>query len=142
MKPSDDRTQRMQKIFDRMRALATASYPLLDELADSPSPGEHLSAVAILQVFGSERLLPFLVRLVGSEKPFVAYHATKALRFAVGALDPHWYPMLMEAIQDAKKTLGSSSAGLESGRQAEILAAEQELKATLESLSAPSGHYD
>ena len=71
----------------QMRALATASYPLLDELCNSPSPGERLAAVAILQVFATEQSLQFLVRLVGSEKPFVGYHAAKALQFAVGALD-------------------------------------------------------
>jgi hypothetical protein len=142
MQPSNERTHRMEQIFEKMRALATASYPLLDELASSPSPGERLAAVAILQVFAAEQSLPFLVRLVGSEKPFVGYHATKALHFAVGSLDPHVYPQLLEAIHDAQGALKSASIGFDTDRQTELRAAEQELRATIESLSGPSARYD
>ena len=102
MPPLHERTQRMEEVFQRMCALATASYPLLDELANSPSPGERLAAVAILQVFASEKYLPLLVQLIDSEKPFVGYHATRALYFAVGALDPRGYPQLSRAIGDAQ----------------------------------------
>jgi hypothetical protein len=132
----------MEQIFVQMRALATASYPLLDELASSPSPGERLAAVAILQVFSSEQFLPFLVRLVGSEKPFVGYHATKALRFYVGSLDSYSYPQLMDAIRTAQTALESASVGFDSDRQKELRAAEEELRAIIESLSEPSGKYD
>ncbi len=92
----------MEQIIEKMRNLATASYPLLDELANSPSPGERLAAVAILEVFAAEQFLSFLVKLVGSEKPFVGYHATKALHFAVGALDPHVYPQLLDEIKKCR----------------------------------------
>jgi TIR domain len=51
MRPSHERTQRMEEIFQQMRALATASYPLLDDFVCSPLPGERLAAVSILQVF-------------------------------------------------------------------------------------------
>lgn len=77
MPPSFDRTRRLDGVFQNMRNLATASYPLLDELTRSPSPGERLAAVAILQVFADEQYLPLLVRLVGSEKPFVGYNAAR-----------------------------------------------------------------
>src|SRR5262249_1462593 len=79
MRSSHERPSRMQQIFEQMRGLATASYPLLGELADSPSPGERLAAIGILQVFVAEKYLPFLVRVVGSDKPFVGYQATLAL---------------------------------------------------------------
>jgi len=142
MPRSNDRTARMEQIFAQMRTLAAASYPLLDELANSPSPGEHLAAVAILQVFASEQSLPFLVRLVGSEKPFVGYQATRALRFAVGALDAHAHPQLLDAIQKAQAVLKSASVGFDTNRQTELRAAEQELQDIIKSLASPAASND
>jgi hypothetical protein len=69
MRASDERTQSIEQVFQKIRGLANASYPLLDELVNSPSPGERLAAVAILQSIASERHLEFLVKLVRSEKP-------------------------------------------------------------------------
>ena len=34
MRPSHERTQRMEQIFEKMRNIATASFPLLDELEE------------------------------------------------------------------------------------------------------------
>ena len=99
MEPSQERTRRMEQIFGKMRELSTASYPLLGELSISPSPGERLAAVAILQVFATEQFLPFLIKLIGSEKPFVGYHAIKALHFAVGSSEPPVYPLLLECLK-------------------------------------------
>jgi hypothetical protein len=138
MPPSSERTQRMEEVFQRMRDLALASYPLLEELGESPSPGERLAAVAILQVFASERYLPFLVKLVGSEKPFVGYHATRALRFAVGAVHPRVHPRLLGAIVDAGKTLRDLGVGPRSDRGSTVQAAEQELRELMGSLDAAS----
>jgi len=141
MRPSDERTRRMEQIFQNMKSLASASYPLLGELAPSPSPGERLAAVAILQVFAAREYLPFLVGLVGSDKPFVGYHATNALHFAVGSLDVNSYPQLMDAIHDAQVALTSAAVGFDSDRQTVLRAAEQELQTNIESLSAPSPQY-
>ena len=132
----------MEQILEKMRVLATASYPLLDELASSPSPGERLAAVAILQVFATEQFLPFLVKLVGSEKPFVGYHAVKALHFAVGSSNPRVYPQLLEAIRDAHALLDSAAVGFDTDRQTVLRAAEQELRANIESLSVASVRRD
>lgn len=142
MQPSNDRTQRMDEIFQKMRNLATASYPLLDELAGSPSPGERLAAVAILQEFADEQYLPFLVKLVGSEKPFVGYNAARALRFAVASLNPHAYPQLLDAIHEAQVGLSSASIGSDSDRQSVLRTAELELTETINMLSASTGEYD
>jgi hypothetical protein len=142
MRPSNERTQRMQQIFDKIRTLAVASYPLLNELAGSPSPGERLAAVAILQVFAAQEYLPFLVRLVGSDKPFVGYHATKALHFAVGSLDANSYPQLLDAIHEAQDALKTASVGFDSDRQNVLREAEKELRTNNQSLSAPSTHCD
>jgi len=132
MSPSNERTQR----------LATASYPMLEEFTNSPSPGERLGAVAILQLFSSERYISFLVKLVGSEKPFVGYHAAKALHFAVGSSDPHNYPKLLQAIRDAQALVASASVGFDTDRQTLLKAAEQELQATIDSLSVSARTYD
>lgn len=142
MRPSNDRTRRMDEIFEKMRNLATASYPLLDELSRSPSPGERLAAVAILQVFVGEQYLPFLVKLVGSEKPFVGYNAARALRFAVASLDPHAYPQLLDAIREAQVALGSASVGTDSDRLTILRDAEAELTDTIKTLSAPAEGFD
>ena len=129
-------------IFQNMRNLATASYPLLDELSRSPSPGERLSAVAILQVFADEQYLPFLVKLVGSEKPFVGYNAARALRFTVASLDPHAYPQLSDAIHEAQVALGSASVGTDSDRLTILRDAEAELADTIKTLSASPESFD
>jgi hypothetical protein len=142
MRSSTDRTQRMEQVFQKMCALATASYPLLDEFVNSPSPGERLAAVAILQAFTSERYLPFLVKMVGSEKPFIQFKVVTALHFAVGALDPHAYSQLLEAIVQAKTVLESAGVPLDTDRQRELRKAEDELRATMDSLAAPAPGYD
>lgn len=139
---SGERTNRMEQIFQKMRELAAASYPLLEELAASPSPGERLAAVSILQVIASERFLPFLVKLVGSEKPLVGYHGTKALHFAVGSLDPLAYPRLMQAIDEALAALQPLHNGPLEDRVDQLQAAKRELQALMDSLSAPSLTYD
>jgi len=142
MRASSERTQRMEQIFQKMYGIATASYPLLDELASSPSPGERLAAVAILQVFAAERWIPFLVRLIGSEKPFVGYHATKALRFAVGAMEATVYPKLLNAIQEGQAALETASVGFDSDRRTVLRTAERELRETIAALAAPMEEHD
>ena len=146
MRASSERTQRMEQIFHKMCSIATASYPLLDELAGSPSPGERLAAVTILQVFAAERWIPFLVRLVASEKPFVGNHATKALRFAVGAMESTVYPQLLDAIQEAQAALKTASVGVDSrqtvDRETLLRAAEQELRETIAALAVPTAKRD
>jgi hypothetical protein len=142
MQPSDERTDRMEQIFKKMRAIASAAYPLLDELADSPSPGDRLAALAILQCFAAEEFFPFLSRLVGSDKPFVSYHATIALDFAVGSVDPRAHPQLLEAIGDAQAALRSASRGFDNEREKVLRRAEQELRATIEYLRETPPGYD
>lgn len=142
LRPSNDRTSQMELVFQKMRALATASYPLLNELSNSPSPGDRLAAVSVLQVFSDEDSLEFLVDLVGTEKPFVGYHATKALRSAVGSLDSTSYPKILFAVQRAQALLQSASVGFDSDRQNELRAAEQELRIAMATTSPVSQSYD
>jgi hypothetical protein len=135
MEPGDERTSRMEQVFQRMRGLAHAAYPLLDELSGSLLPGDRLAAVAILQVFAAVRYLPFLVGLVGSEKPFVGYHAIRALQFAVGALDPLRFPELRQALADAGEALRKANVGFLTDRQRVLNAAQRELEETIDALS-------
>jgi hypothetical protein len=99
------------------------------------SPGERLAAIAILQVFASESYLPFLVRLVKSEKPFVAYQATEALHFAVSSLHPRAHQDLLVAIHDAQDALISAGVAFNTHRLTVLRAAEQELVAMMKFLS-------
>lgn len=141
MPASWQRTQRMESVFVSMRSLATAIYPLLDELAQSPSPGERMAAVAILHVFASAAALPFLVRLIQQEQAFIQYQAIKALYFAVGAIDPLAYPQLLEAIETAKATMVVNGDNDKSDRVMLLAKAEQELRLTMEALSSPAPGY-
>jgi hypothetical protein len=131
----------MEEILRKMRDLAAAAYPLLDELAKSPSPGERLSAVAILQVFATDKYLPFLVRLVGSEKSFIGYHAIKALHFAVGAIDPRSYKQLAEALVEAEGNLRTATSAKDTGREKLLTAAKKDLD-TMQALTAVSPRKD
>jgi hypothetical protein len=142
MAPSSQRTMRMEQIFDNMRNLATASYPLLQELASSPLPGDRLSALSILQVFASEQLLPFLTGLLQRDKPFVCYHALKALRFAVNSLDPTSYGALSKALANAKTALQQSEAVDDPGCKTQLSAAERELQANVIATTAPTSTFD
>ncbi|HEY0426312.1 MAG TPA: toll/interleukin-1 receptor domain-containing protein [Pyrinomonadaceae bacterium] len=142
MRSSHERTSRMEDIFEKMRELASASYPLLNELAESPSPGDRLAAVAILQVFASEESLPFLVKQIGSEKPFVGYQAAQALLFAVGALEAKKYPELLESILQAKAALVSAGKPFDTDRQMTLEAAETELRKNIEALSETTENFE
>lgn len=135
MPSGNERTQRMEHVLAKMRCLAPAAYPMLEELAASPSPGERLAAVAILQAFASERYLPFLVQLVRFEKPFVGYHASRALLFAVDALHPRAHDRLLTAIHDAQIALRETDVGFDADRYKTLDAAEQHLKATMNFLA-------
>jgi len=142
MPPSNERTSRMEQIFLQMRSLATASYPFLAELADSPSPGERLVAVSILHIFATDKFLPFLVGLVASEKPFVGYQAVAALRFAVGALDPRFDAQLTHALTEAKASLDGGGVRITADRQKLLEQAQLELRARMDALSAPQQTFD
>lgn len=128
MRASNERTRRMTAIFNEMRELATAAYPLLDELANSPAPGERLAAVAVLQVLAAEKHLPFLVKVLGAEKPFVGFQAALALSKAVRSLHPRGYARLWQAIQEAKEALKTAPVSEDRERQIVLEAAEVELR--------------
>lgn len=116
MPSGHERTRRMEAIFLSMCALAPAAYPLLDELRASPLPGDRLAAVSILQWLADEQAIDFLVELVGIEKPFVGYHALRALRFAVDALDTGAQQRLLAGLQRTRQKLEDGAVGQDADR--------------------------
>jgi hypothetical protein len=85
MSPGDPRTRRMEIVTAKMRTIGLAAYPFRYELAASASPGKRLQAVACLQVRPDYDMLNWLAEWVGSERPFIAYHALVALNVAATA---------------------------------------------------------
>ncbi|SED46358.1 TIR domain-containing protein [Burkholderia sp. WP9] len=142
MSASNERTIRMEQIFQRMRSIALSSYPLLCELVNSPSPGERLAAVAILQLFSDEQSFPFLINLIRLEKPFVGYQAAKALRVAVDCINPHSYPKLLKAICEAQSALESAMIGFDTDRRTVLREAESLLQANMVVISADKRSAD
>jgi len=106
MRPSDSRTRRMEVVVTKMRTLAFAAYPLLDQLANSSSAGERLAAVAILEVRSNPAYLDWLAERFSIERPFIAYHAGVALSVAARTLDRTYREQIRKAIHAAKGALG------------------------------------
>jgi hypothetical protein len=136
MKPSSARTDKMQEVFDRMKTLANAAFPLLPDFVSSYSPGEKLAAVSVLECFGNAKYFGFLVELVRSEHPFIGYHAAQALEFAVSAIEPRYYPQLRQAIDDALAAL--DTAAFDSDRKAILTRAQARLREAMETVTLPA----
>jgi len=132
MAASDARTAKMQEVFDRMKTLANASFPLLSELTCSHSPGEKLAAVSILECYSSPKYLGFLAGLIRSEQPFVGYHAARAMEFAVSAMESRFYSLLRQAIDEATSALEIAIPGSDSGRKNILNRARASLKEATE----------
>jgi hypothetical protein len=138
MPASVERTEKMEEVFQRMKALANAAFPLLSDFVGSQSPGEKLAAVSILECFGSPKYLGFLVGLIGSEKPFVGYHSARAIEFAVSATEPRYYPQLGQAIDDAIGALEAAIPGFDSDRKTVLTRARTTLKEAMETVTLPA----
>jgi TIR domain/HEAT repeats len=142
MRPSSERTLKMEEIAGKMNHIALATYPLLDEFVQSPFPGERLAAVTILQTFSAEKYLGFLIELVGAEKPFVGYHAVKALRFAVDALEPAAYGPLLDALKEAGVRLRKAAVGFDADRQVLLRQAREQLETKMSAITTSVGSFD
>jgi hypothetical protein len=76
---SSARTRRLEVVVTKMRALAFAAAPLVGELTQSPSEGERLAAIAILQMTPDPSYFDWLASRFGQEAAFAEYHAGVAL---------------------------------------------------------------
>ena len=136
MQPGDERTHRMQEVFDKMKKLSYAAYPFLEELQKSFLPGERLMAVAILHEFVNEACFDYLIGLIGSEKPFVGYQAALALQIAAGAINPRSYRALQTAVQAATHQLDNTVAGTDSGRRKILANTAAEIQRSMDAFTA------
>ncbi|QNT69355.1 hypothetical protein [Defluviicoccus vanus] len=99
------RTSLMAALFSKMNGRAASVRPMLAELQVSPSPGERLAAIAILQMFpASEHLMWLAERLDPDlERPFVGFQAAVALRHAVQILPASLCTLMQSAIHTASE---------------------------------------
>lgn len=125
MPSSDLRTRRMEIVATKMRTLALACAPLLQEFISSKSAGERLSAVMVLQMTPDQNYLQWLAERLDVEKPFIGYHAAVALLSAARVLEQSHRPSILSAIRDAKIYLGSELMGTD--RWNTLESAEREL---------------
>ena len=115
MKPSDERTRRMEVLITEMRTLAFTAYPLLSELTQSipadegrdAKAGERLAAVALLQATPDLDYVEWLAGRLADERPFLGYQAAIALLTAVRSLggDARARKRMTEAIQHAIRAI-------------------------------------
>jgi transcription initiation factor IIF auxiliary subunit len=101
------RTQKMEKIASQMRSLARPAVPLLKDLVESPSAGERLAAVSILEEIPNPEYLSWLADRIKTEKPFIGYHASCALRMAARTLRSSHANEVRNAIARAQANLNS-----------------------------------
>jgi hypothetical protein len=127
MHPGHERTSAMEQIAAQMKALAL-SVPddLLRVMMASDSAGRRLAAVMCLQVRPQAEHIEWLASRLSIERPFVGYHAAKALRSAARALDKTHLPQLREAVQRA---MGSVPEGTD--RHWELKAALEDIQQVL-----------
>ncbi len=84
MPSGPERTNAMNAIAAKMRTLALAADPFLEEFhADTGSPGKRLAAICILQLAPDMKYVPWLADRMGVEQPFLFFHASVALLRAV-----------------------------------------------------------
>ena len=82
MLPGNNRTRAMEVVVSKMRTIGQAFFPIRHEFAGSSSPGKRLMVIASLEVSPDYDLLDWLAERVGSEKPFLQYHALVAILLA------------------------------------------------------------
>ncbi len=108
MPSGPDRTNAMNAVAAKMRTLALAADPFLNEFhADAGSPGKRLAAVCILQLAPDMQYVPWLVERMNVEHPFIFFHASVALLRAVRGFGVQHRVELRGAIQKALDTVNS-----------------------------------
>jgi hypothetical protein len=97
MLPGNKRTRAMEVVVSKMRTIGQAFFPIRHEFAGSASPGKRLMVIASLQVSPDYDMLDWLAERVGSEKPFLQYHALVAILLAVQGSNAKAYIRSLEA---------------------------------------------
>jgi transcription initiation factor IIF auxiliary subunit len=107
MPAGDPRTRKMGAIASKMRSLAHSAQPFIKDFLESPSAGERLAGVSILEAIPDPRYLTWLAERIKTEKPFIGYHASRALLNATRSLGPSYADELQDAIARAQANLNS-----------------------------------
>ena len=108
MHAGPERTRAMNAIAAKMRTLALAADPFVDELAaDKDSPGKRLAAICILQLAPSMEWVNWLADRMKVEQPFVFFHASVALLSAVRKYGVQQGDTLKAAIERALAQVNS-----------------------------------
>lgn len=106
------RTNAMNEIAAKMRALAIAAYPLLPLLMAGEKPGERLAAVCILQIRPELGYFDWLIeRVMNEEQPFLFFHASLAILETVKAHPYFRREIARESIHSAIERIGSFQNG-------------------------------
>jgi hypothetical protein len=97
------RTRRMSKIVENMKSQAPDGRRALANLKSHASAGHRLAAIIVLQLFPSAADLDWLAKRLdpATEKPFIGFHAAKALVQAVRSLPKSDCPALRTAVDEA-----------------------------------------
>jgi hypothetical protein len=112
MKPGAIRTREMNEIVAKMRTIALAAKPLLDEFVrDDASPGARLAAITILQLNPRLEFVSWLAERMSSEQPFVFFHASVALLATARSYGSFANDLLRSAIQEALRVVTSFKGG-------------------------------
>ena len=105
MPASPERTRAMNAVAAKMRTLALAADPFLDELHSSDSPGRRLAAICILELAPDMNYVDWLAQRMASDQPFLFFHASVALLSAVRKYGQLQRAKLQSAIEKALKTV-------------------------------------
>lgn len=109
MDPGPARTRKMEEVVADMSALAPAAAPHVDQLTEGKTPGERLAAVTILQAHLIISYIPWLVRRLSEERPFIAFHAAAALLAALPKLSQKDRQGIRERMLAIKATLEAAN---------------------------------
>lgn len=99
--PSAARTALLEDVAARMRRSADVAREHLAALCVAPGAGTRMVAIAALQVRPDRDRVAWLAERVGTERPFVAYHALVAL--AMAARDPGCRAAVADALPALRK---------------------------------------
>ncbi|MBC7986515.1 MAG: hypothetical protein H7X93_07575 [Sphingomonadaceae bacterium] len=104
---SRERTRAMTDVLVRMRTLAPSAINFLDELKRSPSSGNRLTAIAIMQVDPGKLDYQWILDRFRSDEPFAFFHAAVALRNAALVGDKDGREAAADTAQEAIEIIES-----------------------------------
>ncbi len=112
MPSGKDRTGAMNAVVARMRTLAIAAKPFLNEFSENKtSPGIRLCAIVILQISPDRRYIEWLGQRFSQETPFIFYQTSVALMQAVRDIGGENREQLSRVIMSAINIVGAFREG-------------------------------